>query len=44
MESCSMFVRGGVHGAVRDSMGPFIARPSVPSLIFDYTENRLISS
>jgi amino acid transporter len=36
MESCSMFVRGGVYVVVRDSMGPFIARLSVSSLIFDY--------
>ncbi len=36
MESCSMFVRGGVYVVVRDSMGPFIARISVSSLIFDY--------
>ncbi len=26
MESCSMFVRGGVYVVVRDSMGPFMAR------------------
>ena len=36
MESSSMFVRGGVYVVVRDSMGPFIARLSVSSLIFDY--------
>src|ERR1700742_3780688 len=36
MESCSMFVRGGVYVVVRDSMGPFIARISVSSLLFDY--------
>jgi amino acid transporter len=36
MESCSMFVRGGVYVVVRDSMGPFLARLSVSSLIFDY--------
>jgi amino acid transporter len=36
MESCGMFVRGGVYVVVRDSMGPFIARISVSSLIFDY--------
>jgi amino acid transporter len=36
MESCSMFVRGGVYIVVKDSMGPFIARLSVSSLIFDY--------
>src|SRR5450755_2134224 len=36
MEGCSMFVRGGVYIVVRDSMGPFVARLSVSSLIFDY--------
>jgi amino acid transporter len=36
MESSSMFVRGGVYVVVRDSMGPFVARVSVSSLIFDY--------
>ncbi|HTR35677.1 MAG TPA: APC family permease [Bryobacteraceae bacterium] len=36
MESCSMFVRGGVYIVVKDSMGPFMARLSVSSLVFDY--------
>ena len=36
MESCSMFVRGGVYIVVRDSMGPFMARISVSALVFDY--------
>jgi amino acid transporter len=36
MESCSMFVRGGVYIVVKDSMGPFIARLSVSALVFDY--------
>ncbi len=36
MESCGMFVRGGVYVVVRDSMGPFIARLSVSALVFDY--------
>jgi amino acid transporter len=36
MESCSMFVRGGVYIVVKDSMGPFTARLSVSSLVFDY--------
>ncbi|HTU46836.1 MAG TPA: APC family permease [Bryobacteraceae bacterium] len=35
-ESCGMFVRGGVYVVVRDSMGPFVARLSVSSLVFDY--------
>src|SRR5499427_7800104 len=29
MESCGMFVRGGVYIVVKDSMGPFVARLSV---------------
>jgi amino acid transporter len=36
VESSSMFVRGGVYVVVRDAMGPFIARLSVSSLLFDY--------
>ena len=36
LESSSMFVRGGVYVVVRDSMGPFVARISVSSLLFDY--------
>src|SRR5262244_2884699 len=36
MESCSMYVRGGVYVVVRDSMGPFMARLSVSALVFDY--------
>ena len=36
MESCSMFVRGGVYVVVRDSMGPTVAKLSVSSLVVDY--------
>jgi len=36
LESCSMFVRGGVYVVVRDAMGHFMARLSVSALIFDY--------
>ena len=37
MESCSMFVRGGVYVVVRDSMGPVAgASFRFPSLVFDY--------
>src|ERR1700756_4850020 len=36
LESCSMYVRGGVYIVVKDSMGPFVARLSVSSLVFDY--------
>jgi amino acid transporter len=44
MESCSMFVRGGVYVVVRDAMGPFMARLSVSALIFDYVLTGPISS
>src|SRR5215813_1300596 len=44
MESSSMFVRGGVYVVVRDAMGPFVARISVSSLIFDYILTGPISS
>ncbi|MGH9582788.1 MAG: APC family permease, partial [Bryobacteraceae bacterium] len=36
MESCGMFVRGGVYVVVRDSMGPVAAKISVSALVFDY--------
>jgi amino acid transporter len=36
MESCSMFVRGGVYVVVHDSMGPLAAKFSVSALVFDY--------
>src|SRR5712692_8801661 len=36
MESCSMFVRGGVYVVVRDSMGPALAKLSVSALVVDY--------
>jgi amino acid transporter len=36
MESCGMFVRGGVYVVVHDSMGPVAAKFSVSSLVFDY--------
>src|SRR4051812_7951704 len=36
VESSSMFVRGGVYVVVRDAIGPFVARLSVSSLLFDY--------
>jgi amino acid transporter len=44
MESCSMFVRGGVYVVVRNSMGPFAARLSVSALVFDYILTGPISS
>jgi amino acid transporter len=36
MESCSMFVRGGVYVVVRDSIGPSMAKLSVSALVVDY--------
>src|ERR1041384_4354922 len=36
LESCSMFVRGGVYVVVRDAMNHFMARLSVSALTFDY--------
>src|SRR5579863_2379199 len=36
MESCGMFVRGGVYIVVRDSIGPTVAKFSVSSLVVDY--------
>lgn len=44
LESCGMFVRGGVYVVVRDSMGPFAARLSVSALVFDYILTGPISS
>src|SRR5450759_1981921 len=44
LESCGMFVRGGVYVVVRDSMGPFVAKFSVASLVFDYVLTGPISS
>ena len=36
MESCSMFVRGGVYVVVRDALGPGMAKLSVSALVVDY--------
>ncbi len=44
LESCSMFVRGGVYVVVRDSMGPAMAKFSVSALIVDYVLTGPISS
>src|ERR1035438_157766 len=35
MESCGMFVRGGVYVVVHDSMGPIAAKFSVSALVLD---------
>jgi amino acid transporter/nucleotide-binding universal stress UspA family protein len=44
LESCSMFVRGGVYVVVRDSMGPLMAKISVSALVVDYVLTGPISS
>lgn len=44
LESCSMFVRGGVYVVVRDSIGPRIAKLSVSALVVDYVLTGPISS
>jgi len=44
MESCSMFVRGGVYVVVRDSLGPNMAKVSVSALVVDYVLTGPISS
>ena len=36
IESCSMFVRGGVYRVVKEAMGPGMAKVSVSALMFDY--------
>ncbi len=36
IESCSMFVRGGVYRVVREAMGATAAKFSVAALMFDY--------
>jgi amino acid transporter len=44
LESCSMFVRGGVYVVVRDAIGPTIAKVSVSALVVDYILTGPISS
>jgi amino acid transporter len=44
VESCSMFVRGGVYVVVRDAMGPGMAKLSVSALVVDYVLTGPISS
>ncbi len=36
IESCSLFVRGGVYRVVREAMGGFMGKLSVSALMFDY--------
>ena len=44
LESCSMFVRGGVYVVVRDAIGPTMAKVSVSALVVDYILTGPISS
>src|SRR6195256_4898074 len=36
IESCTLFVRGGVYRVVREAMGGFLGKLSVSALMFDY--------
>jgi amino acid transporter/nucleotide-binding universal stress UspA family protein len=36
IESCGLFVRGGVYKVVKEAMGGFLAKLSVSALMFDY--------
>src|SRR5574339_167494 len=44
LESCGMFVRGGVYVVVRDAIGPTMAKVSVSALVVDYILTGPISS
>src|SRR5207302_6170403 len=44
IESCAMFVRGGVYRVVRTAMGGFMGKLAVGALIFDYILTGPISS
>src|SRR5438067_2541060 len=44
IESCSMFVRGGVYKVVREAMGSTAAKVSVSALLFDYVLTGPISA
>src|ERR1700688_3338649 len=43
VESCSMFVRGGVYRVVKEAMGSTLAKLSVSAVIFAYIFTRPIS-
>src|SRR6201998_3008499 len=36
IESCTLFVRGGVYRVVREALGRFLAKIAVSALMFDY--------
>ncbi len=44
VESCAMFVRGGVYKVVNEAMGHSMAKISVSALIFDYVVTGPVSS
>jgi amino acid transporter len=44
IESCTMFVRGGVYRVVREAMGSWMAKLAVSALMFDYILTGPISS
>src|SRR5579863_2989296 len=44
IESCSMFVRGGVYRVVKEAMGGTVAKLSVSALMFDYVLTGPISA
>src|SRR5579864_8526225 len=44
IESCSMFVRGGVYRVVKEAMGGTLAKISVSALMFDYVLTGPISA
>jgi len=44
IESCSMFVRGGVYRVVKEAMGGTLAKFSVSALMFDYVLTGPISA
>src|SRR5438132_10971165 len=36
IESCTLFIRGGVYRVVREALGKFMSKLAVSALIFDY--------
>lgn len=44
LESCSMFIRGGVYRVVKEALGGTLAKVSVSALMFDYLLTGPISS
>src|SRR5205809_5394115 len=44
IESCTLFVRGGVYRVVREALGPLFAKLAVSALLFDYILTGPISS